>query len=88
HLLRMCERVGFTPRIQFTTDDYVAAQALVAAGLGMTVLPDLALRAYRRPGVRTRQLPDTSRRVLVARYGLPPDPPGVLALVEALELSR
>ncbi|MDT7640850.1 MAG: hypothetical protein QOC83_5138, partial [Pseudonocardiales bacterium] len=25
---------------------------------------------------------------LVARYGLPPDPPGVLALVEALELSR
>jgi DNA-binding transcriptional LysR family regulator len=87
HLLRMCERVGFTPRIQFTTDDYVAAQALVAAGLGMTVLPDLALRAYRRPGVRTRQLPDTSRRVLLARYGLPPDPPGVLALVEALQGS-
>jgi DNA-binding transcriptional LysR family regulator len=87
HLLRMCERVGFTPMIQFTTDDYVAAQALVAAGLGMTVLPDLALRAYRRPGVRTRQLPDTSRRVLLARYGLPPDPPGVLALVEALRGS-
>jgi DNA-binding transcriptional LysR family regulator len=83
-LLRLCADAGFTPRIRFTTDDYVAAQALVAAGLGMTVLPDLALRAYRRPGVRTRQLAGTGRRVLLARYGQPPDPPGVLALVRAL----
>jgi DNA-binding transcriptional LysR family regulator len=84
HLLRTCQRAGFTPRIRFTTDDYVAAQALVAAGLGMTVLPDLALRAYRHPGVRTRQLPGAERRLLLARYGHPPDPPGVLALAEAL----
>lgn len=84
HLLWLCEQAGFMPRIRFTTDDYVAAQALVAAGLGMTVLPDLALRAYRRPGVRTRQLVGTGRRVLLARYGVPPDPPGVLALTEAL----
>lgn len=87
HLLWLCERAGFTPRIRFTTDDYVAAQALVAAGLGMTVLPDLALRAYRRPGVRTRQLVGTGRRVLLARYGIPPDPPSVLALAEALITS-
>ncbi|HWN35515.1 MAG TPA: LysR family transcriptional regulator [Pseudonocardia sp.] len=87
HLLWLCRRAGFTPRIQFTTDDYVAAQALVAAGLGMTVLPDLALRAYRRPGVRTRQLRDTTRRVLLARYGHPPDPPAVLALAAALQTT-
>ncbi|HEX4247246.1 MAG TPA: LysR substrate-binding domain-containing protein [Pseudonocardia sp.] len=85
HLLRLCDRAGFTPRIRFTTDDYVAAQALVAAGLGMTVLPDLALRAYRNPGIRTRQLPDTTRRVLLARYGHPPDPPAVVALAAALQ---
>jgi DNA-binding transcriptional LysR family regulator len=84
HLLWLCQRAGFTPRIRFSTDDYVAAQALVVAGLGMTVLPDLALRAYRHPGVRTRPLPGSVRRVLLARYGRPPDPPGVVALAQAL----
>jgi DNA-binding transcriptional LysR family regulator len=84
HLLRLCEAAGFTPRVRFTTDDYVAAQALVAAGLGMTVLPDLALRAYRHPRVRTRQLAGTGRQVLLARYGRPPDPPAVRALAEVL----
>jgi DNA-binding transcriptional LysR family regulator len=84
HLVRMCARAGFSPRIRFTTDDYVAAQALVGAGLGMTVLPDLALRAYRRPGIRTRQLPGATRQVLLARYGRPPDPPGVVELADAL----
>jgi DNA-binding transcriptional LysR family regulator len=84
HLLRMCGHAGFSPRIRFTTDDYVAAQALVASGLGITVLPNLALRAYRHPGVHTRQLAGTARRVLLAQYGHPPDPPGVLALTRAL----
>src|SRR5215469_14415786 len=31
HLVRQCESAGFTPRISFTTDDYLAVQALVAA---------------------------------------------------------
>jgi DNA-binding transcriptional LysR family regulator len=88
HLVWLCDRAGFTPRIRFTTDDYVAAQALVGAGLGMTVLPDLALRAYRRPGIRTRQLPGTARQVLLARYGRPPDPPGVVALTTVLTGER
>jgi DNA-binding transcriptional LysR family regulator len=87
HLLWLCQRAGFAPRIRFSTDDYVAAQALVVAGLGMTVLPDLALRAYRHPGVRTRPLPGSVRRVLLARYGRPPDPPGVVALARALRRS-
>jgi DNA-binding transcriptional LysR family regulator len=87
HLLWLCQRAGFTPRIRFSTDDYVAAQALVVAGLGMTVLPDLALRAYRHPDVRTRPLPGSVRRVLLARYGRPPDPPGVVALARALRAT-
>ncbi|GAA5151815.1 LysR family transcriptional regulator [Pseudonocardia eucalypti] len=84
HLVQLCADAGFTPRIRFTTDDYVAAQALVAAGLGVTVLPDLALRAYRRPGVRTRELPGARRQIMLARYGRPPDPPAVRALAAAL----
>ena len=35
HLLQQCALAGFTPRIAFTTDDFVAAQALVTAGLGV-----------------------------------------------------
>ena len=39
HLLRQCALAGFTPKIAFTTDNYVAVQALVAADLGVSTLP-------------------------------------------------
>ncbi|HEX7266855.1 MAG TPA: LysR family transcriptional regulator, partial [Streptosporangiaceae bacterium] len=42
HLVWLCQHAGFSPKIAFTTDDHVAAQALVAAGLGVTILPSLA----------------------------------------------
>ncbi|MGW0435914.1 LysR substrate-binding domain-containing protein [Micromonospora sp. NPDC003197] len=42
HLLRLCAEAGFQSDIAFTTDDYVATQALVAAGLGVTIRPGLA----------------------------------------------
>jgi DNA-binding transcriptional LysR family regulator len=67
HLLQQCALAGFTPRISFTTDDFVAAQALVTAGLGVTLLPGLALRAARNPGVRTPRLRGTRRCVVAAR---------------------
>ena len=50
NLLRQCSLAGFTPKISFTTDDYVAVQALVAADLGVSTLPALCLRAARHPG--------------------------------------
>ncbi|MDH2427935.1 LysR family transcriptional regulator [Sphaerisporangium sp. TRM90804] len=83
HLLDLCAEAGFTPAIAFTTDDYVAVQAMVAAGLGVTVLPRLALAAHRHPGVRVTPIP-TARRVLAATYGEPPDPPATTALLHAL----
>jgi DNA-binding transcriptional LysR family regulator len=83
-LLRVCAAAGFAPDIRFTTDDYVAVQALVAAGLGVTVLPGLALAAHHHPGVRTVELPATSRHVYTAVYGDPPDPPGTTALLDQL----
>ena len=83
----LCAQAGFEPRIRFTTDDYVAAQALVAAGLGMTVLPMLALGRSPPSGVRTEGLPGASREVLLARYGRPPDPPAVLAVAAALDAA-
>jgi DNA-binding transcriptional LysR family regulator len=87
HLLQQCASAGFTPRISFTTDDFVAAQALVTAGLGVTLLPGLALRAARNPGVRTARLRGTRRCVVAVRYGEPPDPPATAVLLEALRLA-
>jgi DNA-binding transcriptional LysR family regulator len=87
HLLRQCATAGFTPRIAFTTDDFVAAQALVMAGLGVTLLPGLALRAARNPGVRTAKLRGTRRCVIAVRYGEAPDPPATALLLDALRVA-
>jgi DNA-binding transcriptional LysR family regulator len=84
HLLAACERAGFTPAVKFETDDYVAVQALVAAGLGVSVLPGLALRANRHPGVRIDKISHDRRRVSVAVYGKSPAPLPVQAFVAAL----
>jgi DNA-binding transcriptional LysR family regulator len=84
YLLRQCAAAGFTPKIAFTTDDYVAVQALVAAGLGVTTLPALALRAARHPGVRATPLPGARRHIFAMTYGDPPDPPATLRLIDVL----
>jgi len=84
HLLRQCAAAGFTPKIAFTTDDFVAVQALVATGLGVALLPGLALRAARHPGVRIVRLRGTRRCVMAVRYGEPPDPPATLLLLDVL----
>lgn len=84
HLLDLCEQRGFRPRVAYTTDDYVAVQAMVAAGLGVTVLPGLALAAHRHPGLRAIEVPGSVRHVYAATYGEPPDPPPTAALLDAL----
>jgi molybdate transport repressor ModE-like protein len=84
HLLWQCELAGFVPQIAFTTDDVLVAQALAAAGLGVALLPDLALRAARHPGVRAESLPGARRQVAALTYGEPPDPPAVEHLLDAL----
>ncbi len=84
HLIWQCELAGFTPLIAFTTDDVLVAQALAAAGLGVAMLPDLALRAARHPGIRAEPLAGARRQVLACSYGEPPDPPAVEHLLDAL----
>jgi DNA-binding transcriptional LysR family regulator len=87
YLIRQCGLAGFTPKIAFTTDDYVAVQALVAAGLGVTTLPGLCLRAARHPGVCTVPLPGARRHVFAMTYGEPPDPPATARLIDVLALA-
>lgn len=87
HLLDICAKAGFEPRISFTSDDIVAVQALVAAGMGVTMLPGLALRAHRNAEVEVTEVPDSPRHVYAAVYGDPPHPPATQALLEALRES-
>lgn len=83
-LMHLCAEAGFTPTIAFASDDYVAVQSLVAAGLGVTLLPALALRAHRRSQVRTRPIPGGDRTIQVTSYGAPPRPAVVDAVATAL----
>ena len=84
YLVRQCEAAGFTPRISFTTDDYLAVQALVAAGLGVTTLPELCLRAVRHPGIATAALPGARRHVFAMTYGEPPESKSTVRLIDML----
>jgi DNA-binding transcriptional LysR family regulator len=87
HLLQQCAAAGYTPKISFTTDDFVAVQALVTAGLGVALLPSLALRAAPNPGIRAVRLRGSRRRLVAVRYGEPPDPPATVLLMEALRAA-
>jgi DNA-binding transcriptional LysR family regulator len=84
HLLSLCAAAGFEPRIGYSSDDMVVMQALVAAGLGVTTLPGMALRAHRADGIVASELPGSQRHVYAATYGEPPDPPAVAAVLAAL----
>jgi DNA-binding transcriptional LysR family regulator len=84
HLAVACDQAGFTPTVDFETDDYVAVQALVAAGLGVSLLPALTLLANRHAGVRLDRVPDLSRHVLVAVLGKPPPSRPAQMLLDSL----
>ncbi len=84
HLVEMCQRAGFSPRLAYTTDDMVVMQSLVAAGMGVTTIPGLALRAHQHPAITATRLPTPPRRIYAATYGEPPEPPATAALLRAL----
>ena len=57
-----CRQAGFDPRIAFESDEYQVLQAYVAAGLGFTLLPDLALPALRADLVVRPTAPEAPKR--------------------------
>jgi DNA-binding transcriptional LysR family regulator len=62
-----CADAGFDPHLVLSSDDYVACQAFVAAGMGVAVMPGLALE-HPLPGVTVVQLLGhvPTRRIWVA----------------------
>ncbi|MFI8961342.1 LysR family transcriptional regulator [Streptomyces sp. NPDC053493] len=65
-LVDVCERAGFTPRIDFATDDYPAVVGLVGAGLGVAFLPELAIESVRPRGAVTVRVEPAVEREIVA----------------------
>ncbi|MFD6529075.1 LysR substrate-binding domain-containing protein [Streptomyces sp. NPDC060184] len=65
-LVEVCEESGFTPRIDFATDDYPAVIGLVGAGLGVAVLPALAIESVRPKGAVTVTVEPAVVREIVA----------------------
>jgi DNA-binding transcriptional LysR family regulator len=90
HVVRSCEAAGFAPDVAFESDDYGTVQGLVAAGVGVALVPRLALAAD-HPGVVVRRLTPASpvRRVVVATPAGVAARPAVRAMVaELTEVAR
>jgi DNA-binding transcriptional LysR family regulator len=63
----VCREAGYQPKVAFEADETTAAHALVAAGVGVSLLPHLAL-TMPHPGVVVRTLSDApERRIWAAR---------------------
>jgi molybdate transport repressor ModE-like protein len=90
HLLHLCATEGFQPETAYATDDYVAVLGLVAAGLGVAVVPGLVLDSVSRPGVVLRPLlPASTRQVHAVTTADLRRVPAVAAALDALaEVAR
>lgn len=86
HLLRCAATAGFTPDVQHATDDHVVVQRLVAAGLGVAVLPSWALTASSQSGVTAVAVPEVDGRVVETL--LRPDARRIPAVVATLGALR
>ena len=83
-----CRRAGFTPRGDFASDDHIAVQALVAAGLGVSVIPGLAV-VHPLPGLSIHELASGApiRRISAARPRDGYDGGAVRAMLASLEAA-
>ncbi len=81
----LCGDAGFAPKVAFQVDETTAVQALVAARVGVALMPRLALTAL-HPGVVVRKLTETPvRRVWAARLDGAYPSPASDAMVQLLQ---
>ncbi|UGS35269.1 LysR family transcriptional regulator [Capillimicrobium parvum] len=84
--LRTCAACGFEPRMAFQSDDYAAIQGFIAAGVGVALIPDLALTTPRDDiAIRTLVGVAPRRRVLAATLAGSARGPATQAMVAILE---
>ncbi|MGA8746248.1 MAG: LysR family transcriptional regulator [Solirubrobacterales bacterium] len=90
HVVRSCHAAGFEPSVSFESDDYQTVQGLVAAGVGVALIPQLALSTI-RPDISVRPLHPQSpvRKVLAATPRAAAVTPAVATMLDvAREVSR
>jgi DNA-binding transcriptional LysR family regulator len=85
HVVRCCHAAGFEPTVSFESDDYQTVQGLVAAGVGVALVPELALSSV-RDDIVVRSLSPGSpvRRIVVATSPNPGGAPAAAAMVRIL----
>jgi DNA-binding transcriptional LysR family regulator len=87
HVVRSCHAAGFEPHVAFESDDYQTVQGLVAAGVGVALIPELALSVVREQiAVRALSPSPPVRQVIVAVPAgarLVPAAPAMVGILEA-----
>jgi DNA-binding transcriptional LysR family regulator len=66
HVVRSCHAAGFEPNVAFESDDYQTVQGLVAAGVGVALIPELALSVVREDVVVRALSPSPPVRSVIA----------------------
>jgi DNA-binding transcriptional LysR family regulator len=88
HVVRCCHAAGFEPNVSFQSDDYQTVQGLVAAGVGVALIPELALSVVREDIVIRALSPrPPARRVIAATAAgarLLPAAPAMLSVLEGV----
>src|SRR4051794_25801556 len=84
-LLRACATAGYEPRIAFQSDDYTAIQGFIAAGVGVALIPDLALVSV-RDDIVIRDLGEQApyRRIFAATLSAGYESPATAAMLQIL----
>ncbi|MEV5752730.1 LysR family transcriptional regulator [Actinoallomurus sp. NPDC052308] len=87
-MLDACAAAGFSPNFVAVSEDYATAQGLVAAGLGVALIPGLGLGG-RRPGVVMRRVrrPRPIRAIYAAVREAALAQAALRTLLEALEAA-
>jgi DNA-binding transcriptional LysR family regulator len=85
HVVRLCLAAGFDPHVTFESDDYETVQGLVASGVGVALVPRLALSRV-HPGIVVRELSPRSpaRKVVAATMSKPGVAPAARTMMRIL----
>jgi DNA-binding transcriptional LysR family regulator len=85
HVVRSCVAAGFEPHVTFESDDYETVQGLVAAGVGVALIPRLAL-THVHAGILVRSLAPRSpaRKVVAATMAAPGVAPAAKTMIRVL----
>lgn len=85
HVVRLCLTAGFEPKVSFESDDYETVQGLVAAGVGVALIPRLALTSV-HPRIVIRELSPRSpvRKVVGATMRGPAVAPAARTMLRIL----